>query len=87
MEKIEGVPEIVRFRNVLDDNCVPYIWNRDKIVICMYGMIFKISQVTYPAEKPLSIAMYNPAIMISSMMDGFNADEILPYIYEKIGGQ
>lgn len=86
MEKIEGVPEIVRFKNILDDSCIPWIWNRSKIVFCMYGMIFEISQVDYPAEKPLSIAVYSPAIMISSIMEEFKADEILPYIYEKIGG-
>lgn len=86
MEKIKGVPEIVRFRNVLDENCIPYIWNRDKIVFCAYGMIFETSQVTYPCEKPLSIAMYCPAVMISSMMEGFTADEIIPYIDTKIGG-
>lgn len=82
MEKIEGVPEIVRFKNILDDNCIPYIWNKSKIIFCTYGMIFEISQVTYPAEKPLSIAIYSPAIMISSMMKGFSADEILPFVDE-----
>lgn len=87
MEKCNGVPEIVRFRNVLDDNCVPWIWNNSKVVFCMYGMIFEISQVDGATEKPLSIAVYSPAIMISTMMEGFNADEILPYIYTKIGGQ
>lgn len=86
MEKIKGVPEIVRFRNVLDENCIPYIWNKSKIVICMYGMIFEISQVDGATEKPLSIAMYCPAVMISSMMEGFTADEIIPYIDTKIGG-
>ena len=86
MEKCNGVPEIVRFRNVLDDNCIPWIWNKSKVVICMYGMIFEISQVDYDAEKPLSIAMYSPAVMISSMMEGFTADEIIPYIDRKIGG-
>lgn len=86
MEKCNGVPEIVRFRNVLDDNCVPWIWNKSKVVFCMYGMIFEISQVDGDTEKPLSIAVYSPAIMMSSMMKGFNADEILPYIHEKIGG-
>jgi hypothetical protein len=87
MEKCDGVPEIVRFRNILDDNCVPWIWNKSKIVICMYGMIFEISQATYHCEKPLSIAMYSPAVMISSMMEGFTADEIIPYIDKRIGGQ
>lgn len=86
MEKCNGVPEIVRFKNVLDDNCIPWIWNKSKVVFCLCGMIFEISQVTYPAEKPLSIAMYSPAIMISSFLKGFTADEILPYIDEKIGG-
>lgn len=86
MEKCDRVPEIIRFRNVLDDNRIPWIWNKSKIVICMYGMIFEISQVTYPAEKPLSIAMYSPALLISSFLEGFTADEIIPYIDRKIGG-
>lgn len=86
MGRCEGVPEIVRFRNVLDDNCIPWIWNGSKIVICMYGIIFEISQATCPCEKPLSIAMYCPSVMISSMMEEFTADEIIPYIDTKIGG-
>lgn len=81
MEKIEGVPEIVRFKNILDCTCIEYLWRWSGIVFICYGTIFEVKETL----EGLNIYVYSDTSAPTKIDKEFKANKVLPYIDEKFG--
>lgn len=84
MEKIDGVPEIIRFKNILDDATIDWMWCEDNIVFYRHGWIFEVRY--WNDINVLTLNMFSEQLAsITSVNKPFKATEILPYIEDKFG--